>query len=145
MAEGHFQRFRAERPLRPLAARPDVFHHHPTATARVPGVIVMNARGDMAKASKISMRRTMESSRIIDEKEVTYHGMAGWQIETKGIIRGHDTCFVQWLYTTNGFGYQLSAWAPTSAKGQLEVEAIRLFEGFELTPPQRLTATPNAQ
>ena len=107
------------------------------------GVIVMDPRRDMVAASKISMRRAMEACRITDEKEVTYNGMAGWEIESEGIIKNHDTCFVQWIYATNGFGYLLSTWAPRSDKVQLEVEASRLFAGFELTPPQQVTATPN--
>ena len=108
-----------------------------------PGAIVLDPRRDVAEASKNSMRKTMESSRVVGEKEVTYHGMAGWEIETQGIIRGHDTCFVQWVYATNGIGYQLSACAPRGAQRELELEAIRLFAGFELTPSQQITSMPN--
>lgn len=108
-----------------------------------PGAIVMNPRADMVQASKISMLRTMESSRVIDEKEVTFHGMVGWQVETEGVIRGRKTYFVQWLYATNSMGYQLSAFGPSTAKRELELEAIRLFAGFELTPSQQITSMPD--
>ena len=107
------------------------------------GVIVANPRRDMVEVSKISLRRTLASCQIASEKEVTYNGMAGWQIESQGIIQGRDTHLVQWIYATNGFGYLLSAWAPDDAKVQLQVEASQLFSRFELTTPQQVTATPN--
>ncbi len=123
--------------------RPDPMYFTILQQPQRVGVIVMNPRHDMVQASKNTMRRDVPSYRITDEKEVTYNGLAGWQIEAEGTVRDRDTCFVQWIYATNGFGYLLSTWAPRSSKVELEVEASRLFARFELTPPQQVTATPS--
>lgn len=105
------------------------------------GIVVLDPRGDMVRAFKISLRRGGESRRIVDEKEVIYNGMAGWQVESEGVLEGHETYWVQWIFAKNGFGYLLSTWAPSTAKSQLKEEAGRLFAGFELTQAQPGTAT----
>jgi hypothetical protein len=98
---------------------------------------VRNPRNDVVEASKDSLRRTMESYRMVDEKESTYNGMVGWRIESEGVVENHDTYWVQWVFATNDVGYLLSTWAPSSIKPQLKEEADRLFGDFEITPPQR--------
>jgi hypothetical protein len=110
------------------------------ATARLE-LMLLDPRKRAVELSKNGLRKTAGSYHMVSEKEVTYNGLAGWQIETEVALQGHDFYFVQWIFATNGFGYELSTWGPPATKSALKDETSRLCEDFALTAPQQKSAS----
>jgi len=103
---------------------------------RIPPML-LDPRKSVVQLSKTSLQKSAGWHNVVKEQEAIYNGVAGWQIETEASIQGHETYFVQWICATNGFGYQLTAWAPKASKSDLLYECDRLFADFELVAPQK--------
>lgn len=116
-------------------ARPEPMAFTIIATRIAP--MLLDPRMTVVAGSKVALRKAMSSYMLLSEREVVYNGVAGWQIETRGLVRGRETYFVQWICATNGFGYQLTAWAPVTEKSELLGESSRLFADFELAPVEQ--------
>lgn len=86
--------------------------------------------------AETGLQNKASSYKLVDDHESTYNGVAGWQIETQAAIQGHDFYFVQWVFATNGLGYQLATWGPPELKSRVQDEAAQLNRDFELVPPQ---------
>jgi len=100
---------------------------------------VTDPRKSIIELSKSTLRKSVAVYEVVSEKEVSHHGLAGWQIETKTSNKGHDYYSVQWLYATNGYGYLLTTLGTPNSKLRIEEEADRMFENFELIPPEHIS------
>ncbi len=103
---------------------------------RIPPML-LDPTKHLVELSKGSLQKEAGWHKVVNEREVVYNGVTGWQIETEGSLRGKDSYFVQWLCTTNGFGYQLTLWGPKKLKFDLLYESVELFPGFEPVAPQK--------
>jgi hypothetical protein len=88
---------------------------------------------------KSSHRGTDSAYELVSEKEVSYHGLVGWQMESRVTLRGVDYYYVEWSFATNGCGYLLTTLGTPDAKLKTEVQASLMFENFEPTPPQQVS------
>lgn len=104
-------------------------------------LMLLDPRKHITESSKTGLRKAATSYHVVKEEEVAYNGLAGWQIETEATVQGRDSYFVQWLFATNGFGYQLTAWGPPAKKSALQDESARIFADFELVIGQRDSAS----
>lgn len=100
-------------------------------------LMLLDPRKHVAELSKTSLRQSATYYHLVNEREATYNGLAGWQTETELSLNGHDFYCMQWVFATNGFGYQLTSWAPATEKTNLLQESRRMFADFELTAPQK--------
>ena len=70
----------------------------------------LDPRAALIEKSKAIMRHDLTSFEVIHEEEVTYNGLAGWQIKGRGSFQGREVYIVQWVFANNGIGYQLGIW-----------------------------------
>jgi hypothetical protein len=105
------------------------------STTRIPRM-AFNSRQYMVDSAKSGLRQSATDYQLIEEKEVSYHGLNGWQIETKAKVKGSDYYYVEWLFTTGGYGYWLMTFGPSDLKWKIDEQAILMFENFQSTPSQ---------
>jgi uncharacterized protein DUF3857/transglutaminase superfamily protein len=107
-----------------------------TLYAEKVSLTVPDPNKQIAEFSKSVLRGSSTSYQLLAENEVVYNGVVGWQIETQTARGGYDYFSVQWLFATNGFGYDLTILGTPGAKSQVQDEAKRMFANFKLITPQ---------
>jgi hypothetical protein len=78
-------------------------------------------------------RRAQNPWRIVSEGIVKRNGIAGWQFETLGYSQGHETYAINWVITTNGFGYILRTTSPSELKARAKEGSDYIYSLFEPT------------
>lgn len=70
--------------------------------------------------------------------------LKGIRMSTRAHHKQMPLTYVQWVYSHQGYAYQLMAWGSTNDEKELFEEADRLFSRFSMVDPQRRSAPAGA-
>ncbi len=95
------------------------------------GPTVADSRSGLVTWFKDGERRANNPWRVLDEGVVQRNGLTGWQYESLGYFQGHEVYSINWILTTNGFGYMLRASSSSELRDRTKKDAEYIFSRFE--------------
>ncbi|MBN8227025.1 DUF3857 domain-containing protein [Corallococcus macrosporus] len=101
------------------------------STELIADVVAANLEGGLGPVEKLS-----REPHAVGE-------LKGIRMRTRANHKQMQLTYVQWVYSHEGYAYQLMAWGSTKNEKELFEEADRLFSHFSMVDPQR-KATPDA-
>ena len=92
-----------------------------------------------------NLEESAGSCRHLREVPHSVNGMDGILLESEVIRDDKPYSYIKWVYTTNGFIYQLMLSAATGEPGKETFQALanEVFNGFRLVAPNRISSKPS--
>ncbi len=94
----------------------------------------------LAEIVTSALKSKARNVRFISRESRSLNGMDGLLLVTDAKVANLDVTFVHWLYSHNGYLYQLIMWGDrrVSEREQILENANRVFAGFEQVDPERI-------
>ncbi len=105
--------------------------------AEKPGMESTMTLDSMLALAKAHTQSAASSVNFLGQAPILVNGINGVRLDYDAGVLGKNFSYVQWIGLRNGFVYQLTAWAESGNRLQLDSEAMPLFQNLQLIDPQR--------
>lgn len=98
----------------------------------------------LCEISKSNLQSAATDAKFIKEEELVLNNMQGICLYSDATALNLKIAYVHWVYSHNGYLYQLIAWGRQSDRGIIYKEAKQLFTNFNQLEPEKIIYSASA-